>query len=143
MEMPCCHVGASEGALKLTLVALANAAAALASMKDLRVTKVASISSLLPAASQAGQARCEEWAAAALSSANGVRSARAARANSKRASGVPPRQLACGGARAKLPGGHGGWSWGQPSRAGPTGPDFEEVAGGSPGPTSFACFSGA
>src|SRR5258706_9545311 len=97
MEMPCCHVGASEGALKLTLVALANAAAALASMKDLRVTKVASISSLLPAASQAGQARCEEWPAAALSSANGVRSARAARANSKKASRVPPRQLACGG----------------------------------------------
>jgi hypothetical protein len=40
MEMPCCHAGASEGALKLTLVALANAAAAPASMKDLRVTKL-------------------------------------------------------------------------------------------------------
>src|SRR6266481_9277946 len=73
MEMPCCHVGASEGALKLTLVALANAAAAPASMKDLRVTKVASLSSLLLAASQAGQARCQEWQAAPLSSANGVR----------------------------------------------------------------------
>jgi hypothetical protein len=42
MEMACCHVGVSEGALKVTLVALANAAAAPASMKDLRVTKVAS-----------------------------------------------------------------------------------------------------
>jgi hypothetical protein len=54
------------------LVALANAAAAPASMKDLRVTKVASLSSLLRATSQAGQARCQEWPAAALSSANGV-----------------------------------------------------------------------
>src|SRR5262249_19377648 len=72
MEMPCCHVGASEGALKLTLVALANAAAAPASMKNLRVTKVPSLSSILLATSQAGHARCQERAVAALSSANGA-----------------------------------------------------------------------
>ena len=69
--MPCCHVGASEGALKLTLVALANAAAAPASMKDLRVTK------LLPYHRSTGhitggQALCQEWPVAALSSANGA-----------------------------------------------------------------------
>src|SRR5262249_40660167 len=64
------HVGVSEGAIKLTLVALANAAAAPASMKDLRVTKVGFLSSLLLATSQAGPTRCPEGLVAALSSAN-------------------------------------------------------------------------